>query len=434
MIAKAIVTIGIIFLITSLTLSQQDRSLDGLLKVEVLQEVIGVNHYLPNATLSTSGKQIAWLGQNEICISALTDPEVNCYVGDWTPESYITSHFDLNNGDFSWSSDDDYLVYAHNERYSGFDSDIGVLDIAENTYKNLTPDEVFYTMDADIPVSIDYLPTWNTISNDLYFFRTLRTDPPFYDGLLLYQISPLTDELILLTDLSDEFYWSVDGAAVSPDGQTIAMVLWDQDYADARWRRIEHSERVGETDGIWLFDIASRSMTHLATSAELMTGMPEWIETRAVAPHSSTIQWTRDGQGLVVAGFGAMYDDAYRVNIFHYIDVNSGVTTPLTDLEAVVFPEADEGNSMLYNMPIVGLLYADSNAFYYAKYASDQQLELFGITLPPTNPYKSLGFIDVFQLPRENLISVKPNGKAVINNILLISFDQDQTNLSQIAP
>src|SRR5690606_27030144 len=113
---------------------------------------------------------------------------------------------------FAWSADDTRLVLAKDPFPSGFDSDIWVLELASATLSNLTDDgHSGIQIEADIPV--DYLPIWLD-NNNLLFFRSFTAGNGFLKSLFTFQLSLISHEISLLSDLSEKFFWLAQAAAI----------------------------------------------------------------------------------------------------------------------------------------------------------------------------------------------------------------------------
>ncbi|HXF63165.1 MAG TPA: hypothetical protein VNK95_16180, partial [Caldilineaceae bacterium] len=150
--------------------------------------------------------------------------------------------------------------------------------------------------------------------------------------LKLMQIDPMGGEPVEVADLTEplggrlirfgvqRFYLS-GPSAISPDGRTLAVLATSaQEMA------------LGQADGLWLLDLETPDAPprQVAPVDAFQAGLPPWQDQPAV-PRG--LQWTADGQGLVVAALSN--DLRLPLLLVSYVDAASGELTAINDYSDV---------------------------------------------------------------------------------------------------
>ena len=327
--------------------------------------------------LSPDGMRLAWIAAkyHAVCTGEIDTWEVTC-----TPLPD-----ELKAADLFWSPDS-RLIATHSEVLRSMNEpDIWLFEPESGALTNLTDDGFDGNILQDAGALVDITPTWDPITNDLYFFRTVRSDSIF-NGL--YRIAAGEDgipsgEPELAVDLSDTFteglpvyrntltYPLDGGAAISPDGRTMAVIAVP-------------GGRVMDA-AIWLIDLADGTLSEAASAGDILpVGLPEWAD--PLRTMLGGLTWLPDGSGLVVCTLEQ--PDPSSIRIVRIIDLASGAITPLIDfsaapsLEAFMSDAGPYGAEWLYDKMYAPVLFPDGSAVLYRNPTLHDQGDFSAVTLP----------------------------------------------------
>ena len=224
----------------------------------------------------------------------------------------------------------------------GNESDIWIMNAADGTMTNMTDDGVVGSWASAEAGTywLDYQPMWDA-AGDLYFLRSVPTGN-FSITFQLMRLAGGEGEAELAQDMSEtldgalmtwdiEDYFMMGPSSISPDGSKVAMVV----------QAIDNPWQDGLT-GAWLLDVESGELTQVASYSDFGAAVPAWQEapTRGLA-----VQWTGDSAGFVV--LVASWTNHFPMNVFYYVDAESGEMTPVVDFSGVESMDAamtaDEG-------------------------------------------------------------------------------------------
>jgi Tol biopolymer transport system component len=279
----------------------------------------------PDGSAIAYGKQTGRLANKtrQLCVYTFADANKVCYE---VPEAYNGSPYQL-----VWSPDSAYIAFTENPLQLGFESDIWLVDIAEGTFTNLTDDGAegaWRTLDVDY--ALDYLPTWDQSSGDLYFWRSVPSGD-FAITLELYRISPDGGDAELVRDLTEDLkqqlirfdyekYYMDGPSAVSPDGTKLVLTSTSfEDVYDLQ-------------NGLWLIDLTDDTAPpqQLADMDDFQSALPVWQQFPAIP---MGLSWTSDSAGVVVL---ATSEDTHTpMNVFYYVDAETGDITPVVDFSGL---------------------------------------------------------------------------------------------------
>ncbi len=395
--------------------SAQSETAWRLTNVETLQDLIGGDYSFHNAILSPDGSKIAWDDEVGVCVYTFADDETECTPWDGYAEGLRTGRYNLP----AWSPDGRQIAYAENFFLYFNESDIWTFDVETKTFTNRTDDDYYGGLLrngewADVP--IDYAPTWNPATGDLYFFRSMQRDEAGDDEpgwtIGLYRLDE-NGEPKLIRDLTfDVPVLSIyRGIAFSPDGTQLAIPVLPNDA------------ETNPASGIWLLDLASDSFEQIVTLDELNAIVPEW-ETNPLYP--LTVEWAQDG--LVVLMESGAYSGLVSQAVF--VKVPTGAVKPVIDYRPFASP-ADfinartEGPSPETDSPFTGVVSPDGEAYWYLGLTfNPSEGTIYQAGLPPEGLPEALESVDFEVLPaHEPLATVSRDGKALLYNFLL-TFEQ----------
>jgi dipeptidyl aminopeptidase/acylaminoacyl peptidase len=309
----------------------------------------------------------------------------------------------------AWSPDGNYFAFTESLFDFLYESDIWLLDRAAGTITNRTDDGVYGGwLNVEQPFAIDYLPTWNPVNGDLYFFRTLQPeDSTNTTEVFLMPIG--RDEPKRIVDLTPDLrlvYSVYRPVAISPDGDTLAFIVLGQQLDEP-------------VNGIWTLDLRTATAQQVVTLDELCTGLPTWQTEDESALFPETVMWAGNDALVVLSR-----DVQFATNISqmaYYVDLVSGETTPITaftdvpDVETL-FVESDE--SPLYRMPRSGVVTPDGSTFLFLRHGVGMEhAGISAVSLPPNgSPPVEIGEIEDFNIFRaaQSAPAMSSDGKALI--------------------
>ena len=286
------------------------------------------------------------------------------------------------------SSDDGrYIVFTQDIVYS--ELDIIIFDLATKTIINRTA----YNRDSSMEepdVLINVLPTWSP-NNDLYFFRSERTQTPntYSTGLYRLTFDQLMEEsdpelvydltAILENNLGTfnirQLIGMLDGrSTISDDGSQLAVVL-----------EILADPSMDVISGVWLFDLEGDSPPQrLLSDSDIIAnnGLPDWAKEDIRIPEYRGLQWTNDGQGLIIATnqSNRLYEMLPTVYL-HYYDFDSATLTPYFDYSDVSENvDEDIASEFIY----VGDALPDGRIIYMSR--AESSIKVWQIHAPDESP------------------------------------------------
>jgi hypothetical protein len=329
---------------------------------------IGLGDFVEVAPYSTAlapdGSAIAWYalgGSGEICLLALPEYTVTC---DPIPDRWRARGMQL-----YWSPDSAYVAWTGNF-FQYFDEvDLMLYDVAARQVRNATDDGIvkwdpIRRSDETGPVWIDATFTWGP-DGYLYFVRDVLEDTQADRDTMrtgLYRLDPTGGEPELIRDLTGRFeIWSIypspeynlDGVlSISPDARQIAFV-------------VRYHELDAPQNGIYVMDLTGDATpVMVADTNDLQAGYPIPRSGGSGPLYPMSVAWNMDGSGLYV--WSSMPAEIPPLSIPHYIDLTSGVITPLLDfstLETAELFKEDEttGYPPVFLMPRAVVLAPDGS-------------------------------------------------------------------------
>jgi Tol biopolymer transport system component len=320
---------------SEVSIAAQAATTEALVTVEseqLVTDVVGETD-VPLATISPDGTTIAWVQQTgrgrnkvaQLCLFTFVDAEKVCYEA---PETYLGFPYVL-----AWSPDSTQIAFTENPVQLGYESDVWLFDVAAGSFANRTDDGVTGSFRAsDVgPFTLDYLPTWNPSSGDLYFWRhTPQGESQF--TFELYHLPSAGGEAELVRDLTETFtgqllafdneLYFLDGvSAISPDGTKLALVVSSfQDVLNT------------PLNGLWLLDLTNEAAPpqQLADMTAFQAALPSW---QPIPAFPAGLSWTADSAGIVVSVVSN--DIQLPLLLFYYVALDTGDITPLVDFSEV---------------------------------------------------------------------------------------------------
>jgi dipeptidyl aminopeptidase/acylaminoacyl peptidase len=384
--------------------AQESAATWTITSVQSLSELTGSDEDPAYAFLAPDGSALAWGGPEAgIGVYSFADQTATTYP---LPEEFRGF------GRYSspaWSPDGNYFAFTESLFDYLYESDIWLLDRTAETITNRTDDAVYGSwLNVEQPFAIDYLPTWNPLNGDLYFFRTVQPKDNTYTTEL--HLMPVgRDEAKQVVDLTPDLrlvYSVYRPVVISPDGDTLAFIVLGQQLDEP-------------VNGIWTLDLRTAQADQVVTLDELRSGLPAWQTEDERALFPETVMWAGDDALVVLSR-----DVQYVTNISqmaYYIDLTTGETTPITtftdveDAEAL-FVESDE--SPLYRMPRSGVVTPDGEMFLFLRHGAGlEHAGISAVSLPPDgSPPVEIGEIEDFEIFRaaQSPPAMSSDGKALI--------------------
>lgn len=408
---REIWVLALVFL-TMMVVQAQDAGSWQLADVEDLLPTLETYGEV-NSTLALSpdGHKLLWAADDALCLYDLDAEEGKC---DPFPENFPSSFSEYNAP--RWSLDSAYIAFSEDPFRLMLESDVWVYKVASGEFTNLTDDGVERSwFGDDVDPDLDYALAWSPVGSNLYFFRSekwsdgwtidlYQTYPGGYDP---QQISSFT---YMFPTLSVYF-----PPAISPDGQTMAVLVLDQTLRDP-------------ASGLWKINLENGQAEQVAGVSDLaQVGFPEWQDVRGMIPRE--VAWA-DNDTLLVQLFNPQYATGVSWGI-QVVDVASGGVTPLVDMSGVadaasLLQAGDDGHTLQYNMVRSAFIPPQADAVIYNHYdgSTPDQPGISMMALPPDGQPIFLGdapgcdVTSVRGMPRM-LQQVAPNGRAVLYNCLL---------------
>jgi Tol biopolymer transport system component len=292
------------------------------------------------ASLSPDGAHLAYYTEEgrgrdrtgQICLFTFSSAAKMCY--DLSRDLFLGYPYQL-----QWSPDNSRVAFSENPVEFGYESDIWLFKVADGSFTNLTDDSQTgsWRQPTGTPsANVDYLPAWNSADGQIYFWRFASLGEYLKFTLGIYRVAPEGGEAELVRDLTQEVPQSapvfkqerffLDGpSAISPDGQSLAALLTTVD------------EFGGAQTGLWLINLADAAAApqELMPASAFNAALPAWQQFPA---YPTGLAWTADGQGVLT--IAQSEDPHYPFTLFYYIDVESGLITPVVDFSGLADPEA----------------------------------------------------------------------------------------------
>ena len=292
------------------------------------------------AALSPDGAHLAYYTEEgrgrdrtgQICLYTFDTAAKMCY--DLSRDLFLGYPYQL-----QWSPDSSMVAFSENPVEFGNESDIWLFKVADGSITNLTDDGQTgsWRQETGTPSSnVDYLPAWNPVDGQIYFWRFASQGEYLEFTLGIYRVAPEGGEAELVRDLTQavpraallfeqERYFLDGPSAISPDGQSLAALLTTTDEFGALYT------------GLWLIDLADAGAApqELMPASAFNAALPAWQQYPA---HATGLSWTADGQGVLAV---AQSEDTHTpFTLFYYVDVESGSITPVVDFSDLPDPEA----------------------------------------------------------------------------------------------
>jgi hypothetical protein len=341
-------------------------------KVESIQHWVGES-YFEDAfpVLSPDGSALVWSeGDSGLRIFTFADEQVTTY--PWPDE--FGEHYSQYSTP-SWSPDSQHFAFIEDPYYS-LDTDIWMLDRADGKFTNRTDDGIgSQVIKPDRPFTRDYLPTWNPVNGDLYFFRT----PSPIDknsATELYLLPIGRDEPKLVYDLTpDVAVFSIyRPAVISPDGRRIAFMVRVQGLSDPR-------------NGVWVLDLKTGKPQQVASIEDLLKGLPP-VQQESAVLFTEALFWA-GSDALIIYALDQTYVSEGSVRqITAYVDLIANSVTPLSDFSHIddlnLMLETDSPDSPVFRIPRTGVVSPDGHTFFFLRYGpNEEHAGISALALPP---------------------------------------------------
>ncbi len=344
------------------------------------QEVVGEKTNPRYASVSPDGTMIARVEKDSICLFTFADGKDNCIAWPKTLRSPTVLY---------WSPDSKYIAMHENVFVYLLDSDIWLLDVKAQTITDITDDGYLGDVLKLPPTAfLDYLPTWNPATGELYFFRTHRSSDSGKTSytLDLYRFASIGGDPELVAQYTDDLpgplsvyeaqYPMLDGAsAISPDGKQMAIL-------------VRPAQKDDPGHGIYLLDLAGKEKPKriLDTTAGLTAGLPSWMQP---LPLVSGLSWTADSKGLIFMAEDNTGSLKGPARMIYHLDVATAKVTPLLDFTAVKdaasFYQIDgQGNSPINAVPMAAVYLPSKNVVLtYSGLAQGNKISITALRFPP---------------------------------------------------
>ncbi len=369
-----------------------------LVDIQFVNDVLGEEGRPPfEAVLSPDGSMLAWSARSDgLCIHVFEEKTTTCTL--W-PEDYDRSGTDL-----VWSADSQFLAFTENFFLNFREPDLWTFEVATSAFVNRTQDNETRTPIEDgFSGLLDYLPTWSPADNTLYFFRSEKLSEGSY-SLTLMRMNGETAELVrdLTNDLPRLSVFRQ--AVIDPGGQYMAIPVAGQDRDDP-------------ANGLWLLNLQSGEFNQLASYPDFYAAVPEWVD-KTILVNVEDVQWA-GSQGLVVLLYSGDFRASYGLVNYYYMDVATGVITPLFDFSGLsspadIFRPDSEGQTPISRFPRVGVAAPDGSAFFYVHFEEPgREVGISALPLPPgTGEPQQIGFLETSEGAPDPHPTIAENGKA----------------------
>lgn len=368
--------------------------------------------------LSPDGTSIAWWdrARHAVCVYDFDRPDPFCTTD--TDQHLGSIHY------LTWSADSAYVALTPNYFQFLHEPDIWLYEPTTGLLQNLTDDGIEDDPLRESSALIDYIPTWNPATGDIYFFRS-RTTGDDQRLMELYRMSPLDGAPELVADLTDTLPEAsvYRKPAVSPDGSQMALLVQSHKFEEP-------------VNGVWLLDLEDGSLEQLVTYNNIASaGLPAWYENHG--PMLESIAWTAGGTGLVISAIDLRYRASHGAPVFYYIDANTGELNPLFDFSDVpsqesFFEEDESGRTYIYRVPRWGILAPDGGTLFTVHHERTEEIEadIWAQPLPPDGSEPVVIGTFNFEIrgtrgDPEFLVEAGANGSALLIYHYLLSFEAE---------
>ncbi len=304
----------------------------------------------PLVRMSSDGTYFIMANNGKLCV--YTDASELC-------SEATESRLRVANDALHISPDGQYAVWSEDVMHLALESDLWLFDVRTATNTKLTDDGVEGPIFRVRNGLLDYAPMWHPDGETIYFFRSesFQTDDGTRLSLQLMRMSITDDAPQMLQDLTTSIgntlpitYMSspyFEGpAAVSPDGTTIAVIVYDGSNPES-----------GQS-GIWLLDLVDNGSPRQLMPYEQFAGLPDFAATgeKGSGLWPLGLAWSGDSSGLVV---GAIHREIVGLSNLYYYDIASAASWPLADFSNV------SGRDQFYEPDSTGIaptFYSSQNA------------------------------------------------------------------------
>lgn len=327
-----------------------------------------------NPILAPDGSTIAWAGRDGMCVYRFESEVTTCT--PWTDNGRLNSDR-LNLA--VWSPDSRQIILHEDVFIRLYDSDLWSFDVEAGMFTNLTDDGYYgglLNTDDNAEINVDFAPTFEPNSGDLYFLRLSSEEDSFSFGASILTLMKLNADgdaeavRMMSADLPGPTAIYRQGR-FSEDGNTLYLNVLPPD-----WNR-------NEASGIYALDLSAGTFEQLATVPELQTALPEWARegyTPAdVEPAAGgLVIWMENGSGD--------FNFVYRTPVF--LDSATGEVTSLIDYSSFDTPAASletrEGDDILaFNQPQRGIVMPGGETYWLMTARQGENMAVFEIALPP---------------------------------------------------
>lgn len=325
----------------------------------------------------------------------------------------------------AWSPDGTQLVLTDDVLFQQEDSDILLLDNSTLTVTNLTSDGYNGHMIGDaVPeyLPVDVAPVWSPNGN-LYFVRLVHEGDSWTSAL--YRLVGAAGEPELVVELPEDFrtfaIWNTTRVAMSPDGSTLALIP-------------EMLFEPPHTQGIWLVDLNTGTLTQPFTPETMQPALAEWSELRSIPDGEVPliprhIVWSAAGRLIVFVenpGYQRFRGPVDSINVLS-LDIQANTLTPLVDFTAIT--TYNNAYTQPFTQPGLGILAPDGQTLVYLSRRESEPNFVFAVPVTFDAPPGVVGTIeeDVYGdiLPRMGqnefgyLLQASANRRVLLDTLLL---------------
>lgn len=406
---KKLLLLLVALLTSTLLVDGQEWEFTNVIPVN---DIVEGNHTFDKTSLSPDGNLLAWIEQENFCIHELINDVTNCYSWIWD-SSFMNSQIGYTNLFLQWSPNSQYIALAQDPFFQRYDSDIWIFDIAEETFINLTEDNISGQTDiiseSGLP-NIDYMPLWIS-SDELVFFRTTPVQNQedieeigyFYQGVHLFHVSLETKQPRLLLDLSNDMLPGNSSATISPTSNLLAVIspeIVDNPLQNRKW-------------ALWLIDLGNLTTVQISAQDDWEVSMPDNYSPILAYPSSNrsigwsfdnnslfiSLTWTTEQNTLIPTQLIINLEDFTITSVINYSDTEINNESQLFSFVTIIH----------YQSPSVGFI---------ALSTENGQFSLYDLT--------SLEYLEIVEyIPdlTDGIVRMSQNGNVLLNETTLMIFD-----------
>jgi Tol biopolymer transport system component len=315
-----------------------------------------------------------------------------------------------------WSPDGHRLAFTENLFQFFNESDIWVFDVAQETFTDLTDDGLTgsnpFMHPSDTPALLDYLPTWNPVTGDLYFFRSIRSSDS--TSLVLYRIpaaGSTPEQVIDLTNRLPIPFPIFIPPAFTPDGSQMALIVLSQHLDDP-------------ANGVWVLKLTSNSITQVASLADLSALLPAFTDGKT---YPQSVSWANSG--IVIPSENPFTAASWASANTFILAMPSKSLTGLVDFtgfpdEAALSQVGSDGHSAVFRLPRAGVVTPDGKSYIYLHYDSTlTPATISTVSLPPDGSAPiDLGQIDPYTVAQPTYATISDDGTRAVMLGYLLTF------------